>query len=72
MARGYQARASKGDNKSPYRSRARNVVERNPFAGANAGAEIKNGGTMKAEDSPSGFDPKGTLKNELKRKMKRR
>lgn len=59
MARQYMARASrKGKGKGPYRGRARNIVERNPFAGADAGAEIRNGGTMKAEDSQSKFDPK--------------
>jgi hypothetical protein len=56
----YKARSKR--SKSPYPKQARNIVERNPFAGGNAGAEIRNGGTMRAEDSPRRFDPKRTLR----------
>lgn len=52
-----QARKSK-KVKSPYPERAKTIVDRNPFAGANAAGEIRNGGTMRAEDSPSKFNPK--------------
>lgn len=56
---------------SPYRGRARNIVERNPFAGANAGAEIRNGGTMRAEDSPSHFNPKNPGGRKYRARSKR-
>lgn len=48
--------------RSPYPGRAKNVVERNPFAGGSAAGEIRNGGTMRAEDSPSRFSPKKTTR----------
>lgn len=57
---------------SPYRKRARNIVERNPFAGASAAGEIRNGGTMRAEDSPSRFDPKNPGRKYKSRKRRTR
>jgi len=53
----YVARTKRA-SKSPYPPRAKTIVDRNPFAGADAAGEIRNGGTMRAEDSPGNFNPK--------------